>query len=39
LAAFSGESSSVWIEHWIVVPRVAGSNPVFHPVFVCTRSW
>jgi hypothetical protein len=27
----SGESSSVWLEHQIVVLRVAGSNPVFHP--------
>ena len=28
---FFGESSSVGLEHWIVVPRVAGSNPVSHP--------
>lgn len=28
-APFGGRSSVV--EHWIVAPRVAGSNPVVHP--------
>lgn len=26
-----GGYSSVGLEHWIVVPEVAGSNPVIHP--------
>src|SRR3989338_7168524 len=29
-----GERSSVWLEHLVVVQRVAGSSPVARPIFV-----
>ncbi len=25
------------VEHWIVIPGVAGSIPVGHPIFMCTE--